>query len=259
MPLLAAVAHGLCHDSSHASLKSKEFCEGRMVGQPYGVPRGDWWQQLRGRQLAGQRADWQIRGWPTERGWPAGVVGQRAWLASGRGWPTDTVGLRIRLAYGAGWPTDTVGLRKTGWPTELCQARSNWRNGLEGARSFQRQLGRAGSCQRLLVGQRKFQGSLVGLRKFQKAPERASSAQNGPVAPRIGQNWPEQPRNFQKLVGQQIQPSQVGPTGSSATMSRILCRVRNYQKVPESSREAILATHWRMHLHHTLRRWDAYK
>ena len=188
---VARIAGGECHDSSHASLKSKEFCEGRMVGQPYGVPRGDWWQQLRGRQLTGQRAVGRfVVG-------QRSVVGQRAWLASDRGWPTDT-----------------VGLRKTGWPTDLCQARSNWQIGLEGARSFQKQLGRAGSCQEVLVGQRKFQGSLVGLRKFQKAPERASSTQNWPETARTAQNWPEQPRNFQKLVGQQIQPSQVGPTGN---------------------------------------------
>ncbi|XP_043809641.1 uncharacterized protein LOC122722596 isoform X2 [Manihot esculenta] len=103
-----------------------------------------------------------------------------AWLASGRGWPTDTVGLR-----------SVVGLRKTGWPTDLCQARSNWQIGLEGARSFQKQLGRAGSCQEVLVGQRKFQGSLVGLRKFQKAPERASSTQNWPETARIAQKLPE--------------------------------------------------------------------
>ncbi|XP_043809640.1 uncharacterized protein LOC122722596 isoform X1 [Manihot esculenta] len=108
-----------------------------------------------------------------------------AWLASGRGWPTDTVGLR-----------SVVGLRKTGWPTDLCQARSNWQIGLEGARSFQKQLGRAGSCQEVLVGQRKFQGSLVGLRKFQKAPERASSTQNWPETARIAQNCPEASRNW---------------------------------------------------------------
>ncbi|XP_043809645.1 uncharacterized protein LOC122722599 isoform X2 [Manihot esculenta] len=157
-----------------------------MVGQPYGVPRGDWWQQLRGRQLAGQRAVGRF------------VVGQRAWLASGRGWPAGVVGLRIRLAYGA-WLAygrlvglrSVVGLRKTGWPTDLCQARSNWQIGLEGARSFQKQLGRAGSCQEVLVGQRKFQGSLVGLRKFQKAPERASSTQNWPETARIAQKLPE--------------------------------------------------------------------
>ncbi|XP_043809677.1 uncharacterized protein LOC122722629 isoform X2 [Manihot esculenta] len=163
-------------------------CQGATGGSSCGA--GSWLAN-------GQLADsWLASG----RGWPAGVVGQRS-----------VVGLRIRLAYGAGWPTDTVGLRKTGWPTDLSQARSNWRNGLEDARSFQKQLGRAGSCQKVLVGQRKFQGSLVGLRKFQKAPERASSAQNWPETARTAQNWPELPRSFQNLVGQQIQPSKWVP------------------------------------------------
>ncbi|XP_043809666.1 uncharacterized protein LOC122722631 isoform X2 [Manihot esculenta] len=172
-----------------------------MVGQPYGVPRGDWWQQLRGRQLAGQRAVGRF------------VVGQRAWLASGRGWPAGVVGLRIRLAYGA-WLAygRLVGLRicarrgpigRSGWKAHAA-SRSSW-----GARE---------AARRFWLANENSRGVWL-------AYENSRRHQNGPVAPRIGQRQPELPRSFQKLVGQQIQPSQVGPTGNSATMSRILYRV----------------------------------
>ncbi|XP_043809648.1 uncharacterized protein LOC122722601 [Manihot esculenta] len=138
-----------------------------MVGQPYGVPRGDWWQQLRGRQLAGQRAVGRfVVG-------QRSVVGQRAWLASGRGWPAGVVGLRVRLAYGYGWPTELVGQRK-----------------------FQ------GS----LVGLRKFQKAPERASSAQNWPETARTAQNWPELPRSFQNLVGQQIQPSKWVPQATQP-----------------------------------------------------
>ncbi|XP_043809650.1 uncharacterized protein LOC122722605 isoform X1 [Manihot esculenta] len=207
---VARIAGGECHDSSHASLKSKEFCEGRMVGQPYGVPRGDWWQQLRGRQLAGQRAVGRF------------VVGQRAWLASGRGWPAGVVGLRIRLAYGA-WLAygRLVGLRicarrgpigRSGWKAHAA-SRSSW-----GARE---------AARRFWLANENSRGVWL-------AYENSRRHQNGPVAPRIGQRQPELPRIAQKLPETGWPADSTKPSGSHRQLSHHVQNSLQGVKLPKS-------------------------